>query len=137
MISRIKERLTNLFFYRYFAFTTTLLSISYGGYLLDNPNLINNQVSYKFMSELADVFGNVFLPAYLIVAGVLKMVAIYFNWKTKKIFLIILLFIWSLIFAGYLIQLINGIPAAGLYFSAYVILNLVGAYVEEGRNIGG
>lgn len=136
MISRIKERLTNLFFYRYFAFTTTLLSVGYGKYLLDNPGLINNQATYKFMSEFADVFGNVFLPTCLIVAGTLKMIAIYFNWNTKKTFLILLLFIWSLIFAGFLIQFLNGIPAAGFYFSAYVILNLVGAYVEEGRNIG-
>lgn len=137
MINRIKERLTNIVFYRYFAFTTCLLSIGYGNYLLDNPSLINNQESYKFMSELADVFGNVFLPTLLVISGTLKMFAIYFNWKNKKIFLIVLLFIWSLIFAGFLIQLINGIPAAGFYFSAYVILNLVGAYVEEGRNIGG
>ena len=88
------------------------------------------------MSEFADVFGNVFLPTLLVISGTLKMIAIYFNWKTKKTFLIVQLFIWSLIFAGFLIQLINGIPAAGFYFSAYVILNLVGAYVEEGRNIG-
>lgn len=131
---KIWGHLVDTIFYSYLALTTTLFSTGYGFYLLSNPFLIHTQSNYEFLNSLPGILGSFVLPLTFIITGILNLLAVMFQWKNRRFFLFLLLFLWSVMLVGFIFQQATGTTNAGWLMGIYVITNLIGVFVEEGKN---
>lgn len=121
---------------RFIPFSVSFWTMVLGYLMLKDTQLMRYKQSYGFIKLIGEYLGEAIFPGLLILAGILKMLSIVFDWKYKKIFLHTLSISWGMLLINFIIQNNNGGSNYGWLFSSIVLSVLVAAYGEE-QTLGG
>lgn len=116
---------------RYVPFSISFWTMVLGWLLLKETQVIRYRDSYGFIKLIGEYFGEAIFPSVFLLAGLLKMMSIIFDWKIKKFFLHILSITWGILLTNFVIQNNNGGSNYGWLFCLIVLSILVAAYGEE------
>lgn len=116
---------------RFIPFSVSFWTTILGYLMLKDTQLMRYKQSYGFIKLIGVYLGEAIFPGLLILAGILKMLSIVFDWKYKKIFLHTLSISWGMLLINFIIQNNNGGSNYGWLFSSIVLSVLVAAYGEE------
>lgn len=116
---------------RFIPFSVSFWTTILGYLMLKDTQLMRYKQSYGFIKLIGEYLGEAIFPGLLILAGILKMLSIVFDWKYKKIFLHTLSISWGMLLINFIIQNNNGGSNYGWLFSSIVLSVLVAAYGEE------